>query len=122
MEGAHAGEGERTLQGHPIGWWEGETLVVDTVGFNERFWMIRGGLPHTRFLHLIERFRRVADDTLLYEYTVDDPATFTATFTAAIPMTRSADPIFEYACHEGNYGMTNMLSAGRAADAQQRPR
>ena len=68
-------------------------------------------------LRLIERFTRVDADTLLYEYTVDDPATFTAPFTAAIPLLRSSDPIFEYACHEGNYGMANMLRVGRAEDA-----
>ena len=69
-------------------------------------------------LRLVERFRLLETDTLLYEYTVDDTTTFTAPFTAAVPMTRSADPIFEYACHEGNYGMANMLRAGRAEDGE----
>ena len=61
----------------------------------------------------------MAEDTLLYEYTVDDPATFTRPFTVALPMRASAMPVFEYACHEGNYGMINALSGARAADAEQ---
>ena len=68
-------------------------------------------------LRLTERFTRVSEETLLYEYTVDDPATFTAPFTAAVPMRRSDALIYEYACHEGNYGMINALSGARAADA-----
>ena len=66
--------------GDSIGWWEGETLVVDTVGFNERFWMIRGGLPHTRFLHLIERFTRLDYNTMRYEVTIDDKGAYTRTW------------------------------------------
>jgi hypothetical protein len=65
---------------------------------------------------LIERFRRVADDTLLYEYTVDDSATFTRPFTAVLPMKRG-EVMFEYACHEGNYGLFNMLSGARVEEA-----
>jgi len=63
--------------GDSIGWWEGETLVVDTVGFNEKFWFIRGGLPHTRYMHLIERFTRTDFDTLKYEVTIDDKGVYT---------------------------------------------
>ena len=68
-------------------------------------------------LRLTERFTRVSDDTLLYEYTVDDPATFTQPFTVALPMRQSANLIYEYACHEGNYGMVNTLSGARAQEA-----
>ena len=68
-----------------------------------------------RTLHLTERFQRVADDTLLYEFTVDDPTTFTRPFTAALPMKRG-DGLFEYACHEGNYGLFNMLAGARAKE------
>ena len=66
-------------------------------------------------LRLTERFRRTADDTLLYEYTVEDAATFTRPFTAALPMKRG-DVLYEYACHEGNYGLFNILSGARAAE------
>jgi hypothetical protein len=68
--------------GHSIGWWEGDTLVVDTVGFNEGFWIDRGQLPHTEKLHLIEKYTRTALDSMRYELTVDDPAAYTAPFTA----------------------------------------
>lgn len=63
--------------GDSIGHWEGETLVVDTVGFNEKFWFIRGGLPHTRYMHLTERFTRIDFDTLKYEVTIDDKGAYT---------------------------------------------
>ena len=67
-------------------------------------------------LHLIERFRRVDRDTLLYEYTVDDSTTFTRPFTAVLPMKRG-EAMFEYACHEGNYGLFNMLAGARVEEA-----
>ena len=71
-------------------------------------------------MHLIERFTRVDADTLLYEFTVDDPTTWTRSWTAAVPMQRGAGPIFEYACHEGNYGLVGMLSGARAEEAVSR--
>ena len=94
--------------GDSIGWWEGKTLVVDTVGFNERFWMIRGGLPHTRFLHLIERFTRTDYNTLRYEVTIDDKGAYTKTWSGGwnIPwQTVNYDnspggEIHEYFCHD----------------------
>ena len=67
-------------------------------------------------LHLTERFSRVDADTLLYEYTVEDPTSFTRPFTVALPMRRNEGQIFEYACHEGNYGMFGILEGGRADD------
>ena len=66
--------------GDSIGWWEGDTLVVDTVGFNEKFWMIRGGMPHTKFLHLTERFTRLNFNQLKYEVTIDDKGAYTRTW------------------------------------------
>ena len=68
---------------------------------------------------LTERFRRLDAATLLYEYTVDDPTIFTRPFTAAVPMRRNDEPMFEYACHEGNYGLLNILRGARAEEAQQ---
>ena len=67
-------------------------------------------------LHLTERFTRVDAETLLYEYTVEDPTAFTRPFTVAHPMRKNLGQMFEYACHEGNYGMTNMLTGGRVQE------
>lgn len=68
-------------------------------------------------LHLIERFTRVNADTINYEFTLDDPQTFTRPWTALVPMVRTDDQLFEYACHEGNYGLPNILTGARADDA-----
>ena len=67
-------------------------------------------------LHLVERFRRVDADTLLYAFTVDAPATWVRPWTAEIPMTKSREPIFEYACHEGNYSLVNILAGARGQE------
>ena len=69
-------------------------------------------------LRLVERFTRLDDDTLLYEFTVDDSKTFVEPFTVVIPMQRTDAPLFEYACHEGNYGMTNLLTGARVQEAE----
>ena len=109
------------LNGDSRGRWEGDTLVVESRNYSdmrasfEPNALVALGLGST--LRLTERFTRVSADTLLYEYTVDDPSTFTAPFTAALPMRLSDSLIYEYACHEGNYGMINALSGARAADA-----
>ena len=120
----HLPEAIRHWNGDSRGRWDGETLVVETTNFSPKRASFEPGatvaLGTGDTLRLVERFTRLDADTLLYEYTVDDPTTFTTPFTAAIPMMRSADPIFEYACHEGNYGMANMLRAGRAADVEGR--
>jgi hypothetical protein len=102
----------RQWMGDPRGHWEGNTLVVDTTNFTNttRF---RGADEN---LHLTERFTRVNPSTILYEFTVDDPTAFTRPWTAQIPMTRSKGPVFEYACHEGNYAMTDILAGARAAE------
>jgi hypothetical protein len=104
--------------GDPVGHWEGETLVVDTTNFIDRTgyeWANVFTRP-SETLHLVERFRRVAADTLEYTITIDDPTTFTKPWTAVIPISRLSDEtqIYEYACHEGNYAMPNLLSGGRA--------
>ncbi len=70
-----------SFYGHSIGWWEGDTFVVDSVGFNEDFWIDRGQVPHTTQLHLIEKYTRTALDTMKYELTVDDPGAYTSPFT-----------------------------------------
>ncbi len=100
--------------GSSRGHWEGDTLVVDTRNFTHET-ALRGSSPT---LHLTERFSRVAADTLLYEFTVDDPTTWTKKWTAQIPMLATEDRIFEYACHEANYGMTNLLKGARQLEKE----
>ena len=112
----------RQWMGDPRGHWEGDTLVVETTNFTDKTSDVGAGMQRTTFrgsddqLRLIERFTRVDPDTLLYEFTVDDPTAFTRQWTAQIPMTRSADPLFEYACHEGNYAMRGVLAGARAEE------
>jgi hypothetical protein len=93
--------------GDSIGHYEGATLVVDTTNFNDK------ANVHGPGLHLIERFTLAGANTLLYQYTVDDPATFTKPWTAVLPMTRTDDRIFEYACHEGNHALVDILRGAR---------
>ena len=103
----------RQYLGDSRGHWEGDTLVVDTTNFTDK----TSFMGSTRNLHVVERFTRIDEDTILYEYTVDDPSTWTRPWTAQQPLTKIAGPIFEYACHEGNLGMPNTLSGARAAEA-----
>ena len=113
-------DGRLSLPGHVRQWsgdsrgrWEGDTLVIETSHFNDqRRW--RGT---TRNMTLVERLTRVDADTLAYEYTVDDPETWTRPWTASIPMRRSDEPLYEYACHEGNYSMPGILGGHRADEA-----
>ena len=94
--------------------WEGDTLVIETRNFNdERRW--RGT---TRNMTLVERLTRVDEDTLEYEYTVTDPETWSSPWTASIPMRMADQPMFEYACHEGNYSMDGILAGHRAEEAE----
>ncbi len=103
----------RQWSGDSRGRWEGDTLVVETSGFNDqRRW--RGT---TRNMTLVERLTRVDADTLIYEYTVDDPETWTRPWTASLPMQRGDEPLYEYACHEGNYSMPGILGGHRADEA-----
>ena len=108
----HLPQNIRQWLGDPRGHWEGNTLVVETTNFTDKT-RFRNS---TRNMRLIERFTLRDPDTLIYEFTVDDPATFTRPWTASIPMSKSKGPVFEYACHEGNYGLAGMLSAARAQE------
>jgi hypothetical protein len=104
----------RQYFGDSRGRWEGDTLVVEVTNFPTNIVNYRGA---TGALHVIERFRRVDASTVRYEVTVSDPATFARPWTAAIDLKSSTQPdVFEYACHEGNYAMRNILSAARAAE------
>jgi hypothetical protein len=104
--------------GDSRGRWEGDTLVVDTTNFNDN--IVSNSFnccgASGANLHVVERFTRVDADTIDYRYTVDDPTTYTRTWTVAVPMKRTEGPIFEYACHEGNYAMPNILRGARAQE------
>jgi hypothetical protein len=102
----------RQWVGDSRGRWEGSTLVVDTTNFYQGT-SLRGSSPSMR---LTERFTRVGADVLLYEFTVNDPTTWTKPWTAQLPMRKTELPMYEYACHEGNYGMTGILSGARALE------
>jgi hypothetical protein len=112
------GNAHRLDMGDPRGHWEGDTLVVETTNFRDRS-IYRNANPDT--LRLVERFTRTAPDRLEWSVTVDDPATWTHPWTFSIPLTiNDEEPVHEYACHEGNYAMTNILSGSRAAEAASR--
>ena len=102
----------RQWSGSYVGHWEGETLVVESTNFTGK----------TRFqgssenMKLTERFTRVADDTIRYQFTVDDPSTWTRPWSAELPMKTTIGPLFEHACHEGNYGLYNTLAGARAEE------
>jgi hypothetical protein len=107
----------RQWAGDSRGRWEGDTLVVDTVNFRAAPLMTTSELSAS--MHLVERFRRIDRDTLQYEFTVEDPKTWTRPWSAQVPMKRSGDSLYEYACHEGNYGVYNILAGARAKEAAQ---
>jgi hypothetical protein len=103
--------------GHSVGHWEGDTLVIDTVGFNERVWMNRDALPHTDRLHLIERVTRVDFNTLKYEVTIDDPGAYTAPWTTGFSMQwTTGTELFEYVCQENNHGPELMVGTDQTGD------
>jgi hypothetical protein len=102
----------RLWSGDSRGWYEDDTLVVETRNFNGLRQTFNSTGINTDMV-LTERFTRVAYDTVNYEFTIDDPSTFTAKITAIVPMTKVAGQIYEYACHEGNYGMFNILRGMR---------
>ena len=110
--------------GDAVGHWEGDTLVVDTTNFLDKTnyeWASIWTRP-SETLHLVERFTRINADTLEYKITVEDPMTFSKPWTATIPISRLADDtqIYEYACHEGNYAMPNLLSGARMDAAKKK--
>ncbi len=111
--------GIRQWTGEARGRWEGDTLVVETVNFVDKpdaYWSSPWRKARST-LRLVERFTRVAPGTLDYEFTVHDPNVWTTPWTGSSPWARGEQPLYEYACHEGNYGMTNILAGSRAAEA-----
>ena len=106
---AHVSPDIRKWMGDSRGRWEGNTLVVDTTNFTDKT-SFRGSGAN---LHVVERFTRLDADTLEYRFTVEDPTTWTRPWTVAFPMVRTEGPIYEYACHEGNLGLANILRAAQ---------
>jgi len=120
MDGrSHPSDIEPSNYGHAIGWWEGDTLVVDTVGYNEDFWFERRGLPHTTALHTIERFNRVNTHLIEYQLTVDDPGAYTEPYVGWFDLQWQPDQeLFEYVCQQANYA--HELMVGGESDSVDR--
>jgi hypothetical protein len=121
---AHAPARVQTWFGDSVGHWEGDTLVVDTTNFHDKGWITTSaasarikGIPHSARLHVVERFKRTGKTEISYSATIEDPEIYTRPWTIAFPL--SADPdyvIYEYACHEGNYAVENILRGARALE------
>jgi hypothetical protein len=112
----HLGQTIQQLTGDSRGRWDGNTLVVDTTNFTDRT-AFRGSADK---LHVTERFTRVDADVLKYEFTVEDPTTWTRPWSGEIPIKKMGAPIYEYACSEGNYGIANILRGARVEEAKAR--
>jgi len=115
MNAQHLPKGIRLWMGDSVGRWEGDTLVVDTTNFNDKT-RFRGSGEN---LHIVERFTRVDDRTLLYRFTVEDPDTWAQPWTGEMAWPATDGKIYEYACHEGNYAMTDILKGARAREREQ---
>ena len=103
--------------GHNVGHWEGDTLVIDSVGYNEKFWMDRGTHPHTEKMHMIERITRTDMNTIKYEVTVDDPGAYTAPWTGQFSLRYvQGDELFEYVCQDNNYAPELMQGVLESVD------
>jgi hypothetical protein len=113
--GHHAPQAIRRWLGDSRGRWEGDTLVVDTTNFTDKT-NFRGSREN---LHVVERFTRLDANTIRYEFTVDDPTTWTKPWSAELPLVKDKGPIYEYACHEANYGMANNLKGARATEKKE---
>ena len=111
---AHVPQNIRLWQGDSVGRWEGNTLVIDTTNFT-------GGSAFqgsSDKLHLVERLTRAADDTLVYQFTVEDPTTWAKAWTAEIPWSKTKGPVYEWACHEGNTMISTILRGARVTEAE----
>ena len=118
MDGrSHPADFTPTFYGHSIGWWEGDTLNVETTGFNEGFWIDRRGLPTTEKLRTLEKFARTDSLTVAYELTIDDPGAYTAPWTSKLNLRwEDGTELFEYVCQQANYAHNLMLGAYETVD------
>ena len=122
----HVDDKVKLYMGDSVARWEGDTLVVETTNFNDRGMIASSsagarlkGVPVTEDLHVVERFTRVSEETIIWSATITDPEIYTQPFTISMPLTNEPDYVmYEYACHEGNYAIPNILSAGRAEEQQ----
>jgi hypothetical protein len=114
MNQKHVPPDVRKWLGDSVGHWDGDTLVVDTTNFNSKV-NFNGSSEN---LHVVERFRRVDANTILYRATIDDPTSFTKEWTLEYPFTSTPGPIYEYACHEGNYAMQDILGGARRMESE----
>jgi hypothetical protein len=106
-----------TYYGHSVGHWEGDTLVVDSVGFNESFWMDRRGLPHTNQLHTIEKFTRTDSNTIAYEATIEDPGAYTGPWSGKFTLRwEPGTELFEYVCQQDNKATELMVGEFKSVD------
>ena len=111
----------RQYGGDSRGRWEGDTLVVEVTNFNDKTDFRGSANIRSEELSVIERFTRIGRNTILYQFTVDDPRTWTKPWSAEFALMPTEGPVFEYACHEGNYGLANILSGARAQEAAEAP-
>jgi len=108
MDAKHPDDPDPTWYGHSVGHWEGDTLVVDTVGYNDKFWFDYLGHPHTTKLHTIERYKRTDMDNMTIEVTIDDPGTYTKPFTTTGTARLQQGEILEYICQENNIDLVHV--------------
>ena len=122
----HIDDKVKLYMGDSVAKWEGDTLIVETANYNDRGMIASSsagarlkGVPVTEDLHVVERFTRVSDNTVMWSATITDPEIYTQPFTISMPLTRDDEYVmYEYACHEGNYAIPNILNAGRAREQQ----
>jgi hypothetical protein len=112
MDGrSHPAEFVPTNYGHNIGWWDDDTLVIDSVGYNEDFWFERMGLPHTESVHLVEYFRRPTPELVQYRFVIDDPDTYEVPVEGRLDLLwREGEELFEYVCQQSNYAHELMVN------------
>jgi hypothetical protein len=109
----HIPKSIRQWMGDSVGHWEGDTLVIDTTNFTEL-----SPFPGAQNLHVVERLTRADPETILYQFTVEDPGMWTKSWSGELPVTKIAGQLYEYACHEANYGLMNTLRGARVAEAE----
>lgn len=112
MDGrSHPTDFEHNNYGHSVGWWEGDTLVIDSVGYNTEFWFERRGLPHTESAHVIEYYTRTSNDAMEYRFVLEDPMVYENRVEGSVNLRWSGDEeLFEYVCQQSNYAPDLMVN------------